>query len=79
MKNGFDYNEYKEWCKKLNIPTSDFRLWLKKFLLQEAQRVVAAGRPKTPVDTGYLRNSWYIGKQQINQKEQKTKGTSRRR
>lgn len=77
MKSGFDYNEYKQWANKLDIATSDFRLWLKKFLLQEAQRVVALGKPKTPVDTGFLRNSWYIGSQHISQKEQNEKGTSK--
>ena len=77
MRSGFDYNEYKEWAKKVGIAKEDFRLWLKQFLLQEAQRVVARGKRRTPVDTGYLRNSWYIGSQNIVQVEQKTKGTSK--
>ena len=61
----FDYTQFKEYVNKLGIATSDFRLWLKQFLLQEAQRVVKNGKPRTPVDTGYLRNSWYIGSQKI--------------
>ena len=65
MKSGFDYKEYEKWVNKLGIVKEDFQLWLKQFLLQEAQRVVAAGKPRTPVDTGYLRNSWYIGTQNI--------------
>lgn len=72
MNSGFHYKEYSEWTKKLGIATEDFRLWLKQFLLQEAQRVVARGKRRTPVDTGYLRNSWYIGSQQIAQKYTKT-------
>ena len=69
MKNGFDYKEYEKWIEKLGIIKEDFQLWLRTFLLEQAQRVVANGKPRTPVDTGYLRNSWYIGSQKIVQKE----------
>jgi hypothetical protein len=68
MKSGFDYKEYVNWCKKLEISIDNFQIWLKTFLLQQAQRVVARGKPLTPVDTGFLRNSWYIGSQNIEQK-----------
>lgn len=67
MKSGFDYKEYVNWCKKLEISIDNFQVWLKTFLLQQAQRVVKAGKPRTPVDTGFLRNSWYIGSQNIEQ------------
>lgn len=73
MKSYFDYDEFSEWAKKFGIAKSDFRLWLKQFLLQEAQRVVAKGKRRTPVDTGFLRNSWYIGSQKIQQKDKTTK------
>lgn len=65
MNSGFHFKEYSEWTEKVGIAKEDFRLWLKQFLLTEAQRVVAKGKRKTPVDTGYLRNSWYIGNQHI--------------
>lgn len=65
MKSGFDYKEYVKWVDNLGLVREDFHLWLKQFLLQEAQRVVAKGKPRTPVDTGFLRNSWYIGSQNI--------------
>lgn len=68
MRTGFDYKEYLAWCKKLEITTSEFHNWLRQFLLEQAQRVVALGKPKTPVDTGFLRNSWYIGSQKVVQK-----------
>ena len=61
----FDYKEFSEYVQALGIATSDFRIWLKTFLLKEAQRVVSNGKKLTPVDTGYLRNSWYIGSQKI--------------
>jgi len=76
MKSGFDYKEYVKWCKKLEITIDGFQVWLKTFLLQQAQRVVALGKPKTPVDTGFLRNSWYIGNQNIVQKRGKRKSKS---
>ena len=65
MNSGFNYKEYEKWVEKLGIIKEEFQLWLKQFLLEQAERVVALGKPRTPVDTGYLRNSWYIGTQNI--------------
>ena len=61
MKSGFDYKEYAKWAKSLGTVEKAFRKWLEDFLLTEAYRVLAKGKPRTPVDTGFLRNSWYIG------------------
>lgn len=74
---GFDYKEYVKYVQSLGIAKSEFRIWLKTFLLKEAQRAVSIGKPLTPVDTGYLRNSWYIGDQKIVQTEIGAKGTSK--
>lgn len=74
-KSYFDYDEYIKWIEKLGIAKSDFRLWLKQFLLKEAQRVISKGKPRTPVDTGFLRNSWYIGSQRIVQDIKSGKAT----
>ena len=65
MNSGFNYKEYEKWVERLGILKDEFQLWLKQFLLEQAERVVALGKPRTPVDTGYLRNSWYIGTQNI--------------
>ena len=65
MNSGFNYKEYEKWVEKLGILKDEFQLWLKQFLLEQAERVVALGKPRTPVDTGYLKNSWYIGTQNI--------------
>lgn len=73
MKTGFNYKEYEKWVKNLGVAKEDFQIWLKMFLLEQAQRVVALGKPRTPVDTGYLRNSWYIGSQKIVQKDKTDK------
>lgn len=69
MRSGFKYKEYLKWSKNLGMLRKDFNKWLKEFLLMEAQKVVATGKLLTPVDTGYLINSWYIGSQKIVQKD----------
>lgn len=69
MKSGFNYKEYEKWVERLGIVKEDLQEWLRGFLLEQAQRVITAGKERTPVDTGYLRNSWYIGSQHIEQKE----------
>ena len=49
----------------MGVAEKDLQIWLKMFLLEQAQRVIAKGKKLTPVDTGFLRNSWYIGSQNI--------------
>lgn len=75
MKSGFDYKEFLEWSKNIGVAKKEFHNWLKSFLLEEAQKVVEKGKPRTPVDTGYLRNSWYIGSQKIKQDIENGKAT----
>jgi hypothetical protein len=60
-ESGFDYYLYKHWLKKFGTSVSEFELWLKKFLLQQAQRVIRDARLRSPVDTGFYRESWVIG------------------
>lgn len=62
---GFDYKQYVEYVNSLEIATQDFDTFLKKFLLEQAQRVVAKAKRRTPVDTGALRASWGIGSQKL--------------
>ena len=61
MDSGFNYKEYVDWVKKLGETEKAFKQWLENFLLEQAYRVLAKGKPRTPVDTGYLKNSWYVG------------------
>lgn len=63
--NGFFFDEYERWVKDLGIAYSDFHIFLKNFLLQQALRVVADAKENTPVDTGALRASYQIGGQEI--------------
>ena len=59
----FDYSQFEEYVKNFEKATDNFDTFLKKFLLQQGQRVVRAVKPRTPVDTGALRESWVIGKE----------------
>lgn len=79
MNSKFDFHEFSEYVQKLGIAKSEFRIWLKTFLLKEAQRVVRLAKQKQAavkaVDTGAMINSWYIGSQNISLKQ--TSGTSK--
>lgn len=63
--NGFFYDEFEEWIKNLGVVEEDFETFLKQFLLEQARRVVAEARFRTPVDTGALRAAYQIGGQEI--------------
>ena len=69
MTSGFNYKEFVRWAEKLGTAEKDFQLWLKMFLLQQAQRVVALAKERQElvgaIDTGAMINSWYIGNQKI--------------
>lgn len=59
MKINYDQlKKYKESFKKLGKTCDDF---LKDFLIEMAERVIAKTKPRTPVDTGALRNAWQLG------------------
>lgn len=65
---GFSIN-YKELSSYLVSITSmqkEFNEFLKKFLLEMAERVISKVKQKgrTPVDTGQLRRSWELGEVQ---------------
>ena len=66
-RSGFNFKQYEKWVKDLGVAKNEFDIFLKQFLLEMAQRVISRGKFRTPVDTGYLRNSWYIGSQNIEQ------------
>lgn len=62
---GFDYEEFKKYTQNFEKVTEEFETFLKSFLLQMAQRVIAKARQNTPVDTGAMRASWGIGSQSL--------------
>ncbi|MEE0775877.1 MAG: HK97 gp10 family phage protein [Bacillota bacterium] len=60
-----DVSGFEEFEKYLNRMADGFETFLRKFLLKEALRVLRDTKRNTPVDSGYLRNSWYIGDAEV--------------
>ena len=61
---GFDLNmkELIEYSKKLADSVDGFGDFLKSFLIEMANRIIAKTKyPRTPKDTGALRNAWCVG------------------
>lgn len=61
-----DYSEFEKLRNNFAKFTNDFHAWMKQFLLKEAQRFIAEVKPRTPVDTGDLRNHWKLAGMTIN-------------
>lgn len=60
MAGSFDYTEFDRMAKNFNRIYNDFDTWLMNFLLLEGERFIARVKPRTPVDTGDLRNHWQL-------------------
>lgn len=56
----FDYSEFQKFRNNFAKFTRDFDSWLHQFLLKEGMRFIAEVKPRTPVDTGDLRNHWKL-------------------
>lgn len=56
----FDYSDFKQYRDNFAKFTRQFDTWMHRFLLQEGQRFIAEVKPRTPVDTGDLRNHWKL-------------------
>ena len=80
MKSGFNYTEYLNWVKQLDITKERFDIFLKQFLLEQAQRCVALCKKRQravgAIDTGAMINSWSIGSQHIELKSTGSKSKS---
>ena len=76
MKSGFDYKQYQKFAENMGVIKEQFDVWLKMFLLEQAQRCIAECKKRQravgAIDTGAMINSWYIGGQNIVLKEQGT-------
>lgn len=55
-----DYSDFQNYRNNFAKFTREFDSWLHKFLLREGQRFIAEVKPRTPVDTGDLRNHWKL-------------------
>ena len=61
---GFDLDmkELVDYSKKLADSVDGFGDFLKSFLIEMANRIIAKTKyPRTPKDTGALRNAWCVG------------------
>lgn len=56
----FDYSEFQKFRNNFARLTREFDSWMHKFLLNEGMRFIAEVKPRTPVDTGDLRNHWKL-------------------
>ena len=61
MRGGCDFTGLLQLKNQLENMEKNFSTWLEGFLLRQAQIVLANTKRDTPVDTGWLRESWYIG------------------
>lgn len=55
-----DMKELLEYSRNLAKGSDDFEDFLKDFLIEMANRIIAKTKPRTPKDTGALRSSWGI-------------------
>lgn len=55
-----DMKELLKYSKKLAKASDGFEDFLKDFLIEMANRIIAKTKARTPVDTGALRSSWGI-------------------
>ena len=60
MGSGFDYKSFLDYRNRFSRMSSQFDTWINNFLLQEGMRFIAGVKPRTPVDTGDLRNHWQL-------------------
>lgn len=56
-----EFRDLIEFHRKILLASESFEDFLKDFLIEMANRIIAKTRPRTPVDTGALRNSWKLG------------------
>lgn len=57
---GFDFSEFERYRDNFMSMYVQFDAWIAQFLLKEGMRFIAKVKPRTPVDTGDLRNHWQL-------------------
>lgn len=56
-----DFSQFEKLIKDMKATEKDFNKFLYDFLLRMANEVLRETKPKTPVDTGALKNAWTLG------------------
>lgn len=64
-KGGFEFSQFRKMVKNMEEVQKEFDTFLRQFLLKQALIALRLVKPRTPVDTGHLRNSWEITDVQI--------------
>ena len=59
-RGGFDFSEFEKLAEGVKSMEKDNRKFIEDFLLEMALRAMAKTKKRTPVDTGDLRNKWYL-------------------
>ncbi len=57
-----DFSELDNLQDKLKITQQNYEYFLRNFLIEMANRVIAKTKPRTPKDTGSLRGAWQLGR-----------------
>jgi len=57
---GFDSSDFQRYVNNFTNMASQFDAWMNTFLLNQGMRFLASVKPRTPVDTGDLRNHWKL-------------------
>lgn len=56
-----DFKELNAYASAVTVFKNDFHSFLKKFLIEMAERVLARVKPRTPVVSGDLKRGWELG------------------
>lgn len=56
-----DFSQLEKFARNWQEGTKQFDDFLRRFLTEMANRLLAKVKPRTPVDTGALREAWQIG------------------
>jgi len=59
-KGGFDYSEFEKLAEDIKSLEKESKKFIENFLYRMALRTLAKTKERTPVDTGDLRNAWYL-------------------
>lgn len=57
---GMDYKEFQKYRYNFSKMSSEFDNWMVNFLYAEGLQFIRIVKPRTPVDTGDLRNHWEL-------------------
>ena len=64
MAFSINYKELSAYVSSITLMKNDFNKFLREFLLEMADKIIARVKPRTPVHIGKLKRSWKLGKVQ---------------